>query len=172
MARMTKAQREWRPGMARKRRSIRVMFASTVLGLEAFVAFFATLVVFGLRSRDFPQPVILIAGIVLSVVLIVACAFLTRKWGPALGWVLQLVLIATGFLEPMMFVIGVLFALAWWYALRVGWRLDRENAQRDREQAAFDAAHGGAARAGSGPAPGPAAQPGAGSQPGEAAREE
>ncbi|MDQ6752046.1 MAG: DUF4233 domain-containing protein, partial [Actinomycetota bacterium] len=118
-ARMTKAQREWRPGMARKRRSIRVMFASTVLGLEAFVAFFATLVVFGLRSREFPQPVILIAGIVLSAVLIAACAFQTRKWGPALGWVLQLVLIATGFLEPMMFVIGVLFALAWWYALRV-----------------------------------------------------
>ncbi|MDQ6751951.1 MAG: DUF4233 domain-containing protein, partial [Actinomycetota bacterium] len=81
-----------------------------------------------------------------------------RKWGPALGWVLQLVLIATGFLEPMMFVIGVLFALAWWYALRVGWRLDRENAKRDREQEAFDAQPGDAPAAGDGPTSGAEAQ--------------
>lgn len=45
--RMTKAQREWRPGMPKKRRSTKVMFASTVLLLEAFVVFFATLTVFG-----------------------------------------------------------------------------------------------------------------------------
>jgi len=79
--------------------------------------------------------------VLLSIVLVVACAFLTKKWGPSLGWVLQLVLIATGFLEPLMFVIGVLFALAWWYALRAGSRLDRENIQRDKDQAAWDAAH-------------------------------
>jgi high-affinity Fe2+/Pb2+ permease len=145
MARLTKAQREWRPGMPKKRRSIRVMFASTVLGLEAFVAFFATLVIFGLHAHDYPQPVILVAGVLLSIVLVVACAFLTKKWGPSLGWVLQLVLIATGFLEPLMFVIGVLFALAWWYALRAGSRLDRENIQRDKDQAAWDAAHPDAA---------------------------
>ena len=36
MARLTKAQREWRPGMPKKRRSTKVMFASTVLLLEAF----------------------------------------------------------------------------------------------------------------------------------------
>ena len=145
MARLTKAQREWRPGMPKKRRSIRVMFASTVLGLEAFVAFFATLVIFGLHAHDYPQPVILVAGVLLSIVLVAACAFLTKKWGPSLGWVLQLVLIATGFLEPLMFVIGVLFALAWWYALRAGSRLDRENIQRDKDQAAWDAAHPDAA---------------------------
>jgi hypothetical protein len=49
VAKLTKAQREWRPGMPRKRRSTKVMFASTVLLLEAFVMFFATLAVFGLR---------------------------------------------------------------------------------------------------------------------------
>ena len=141
MARLTKAQREWRPGMPKKRRSVRVMFASTVLGLEAFVAFFATLVIFGMHDGGFPPPLILVTGLVLSAVLVAACAFLTKKWGPALGWVLQLVLIATGFLEPLMFVIGVLFALAWWYALRAGSRLDRENIQRDKDQAAWDAAH-------------------------------
>ena len=52
MAKLTKAQREWRPGMPKKRRSIKIMFASTVLLLEAFVAFFATLVVFGLYRDE------------------------------------------------------------------------------------------------------------------------
>ncbi|WP_434612453.1 DUF4233 domain-containing protein [Arthrobacter sp. A5] len=141
MARLTKAQRAWRPGMPKKRRSTKVMFASVVLALEAFVAFFATLAVFGLRAKDMSQPLILVAGIVLSIVLISACAFVSRKWGPTLGWILQLVLIAAGFLEPMMFVIGVLFALAWWYALRTGIRIDRENARRDREQAEWDQSH-------------------------------
>ena len=112
MAKLTKAQREWRPGMPRKRRSTKVMFASTVLLLEAFVMFFATLAVFGLRRGEFPPALILGVGIGLSVVMIVACAFLTRPWGIGLGWILQLVLILTGIFEPAMFLVGALFAAA------------------------------------------------------------
>ncbi|WP_246279514.1 DUF4233 domain-containing protein [Psychromicrobium silvestre] len=127
--------------MPKKRRSTRVMFASTVLSLEAFVAFFATLVIFGLHSKEIPGAVILIGGLLLSVVLIGTCAFLSKNWANWLGWVLQLVLIALGFVEPMMFVIGILFAIAWWYALRTGRRIDKENAQRDAEQKAWELAH-------------------------------
>lgn len=141
MAKLTKAQREWRPGMPKKRRSTKVMFASTVLVLEAFVMFFATLAVFGLRRGEFPPAVILGVGISLSVVMIVACAFLTRPWGIGLGWILQLVLILTGIFEPAMFLVGGLFAAAWWYGIRTGIRLDREAAERAREQAAWEAAH-------------------------------
>jgi hypothetical protein len=141
MARLTKAQREWRPGMPKKRRSTKVMFASTVLLLEAFVVFFATLAVFGLRRAEISPALILSVGIGLSVVLILACAVLSRPWGVGLGWVLQLVLILSGFAEPMMFLVGVLFALAWWYGIRAGIRIDREAAQRDREQAAWEATH-------------------------------
>ena len=43
MARMTKAQREWRPGQPKKPRSIRMMCASCVLCIEAFIVFFAAL---------------------------------------------------------------------------------------------------------------------------------
>lgn len=143
MAKLTRAQREWRPGMPKKRRSTKVMFASTVLGLEAFVAFFATLVAFGLKAGGLPPGVILGGGLALAVVLVLACAVVSRPWGPAVGWVLQLVLILTGFLQPMMFFIGAAFALAWWYALRTGLRLDRENARRDAEQAAWEADHSG-----------------------------
>jgi hypothetical protein len=59
----------------------------------------------------------------------------------ALGWLLQVVLILLGFVEPMMFLVGALFALSWWYGIRTGIRIDRESAQRDREQAEWEAAH-------------------------------
>jgi hypothetical protein len=142
MAKMTKAQREWRPGMPKKRRSTKVMFASTVLLLEAFVAFFGTLAVFGLRRGEVDPAIILGVGIGLTVVLVLACAVLSKPWGIALGWALQLVLILTGFAEPTMFIVGILFAICWWYGIRAGIRIDREVAQRDREQAEWNAAHG------------------------------
>ncbi|MCR1159897.1 DUF4233 domain-containing protein [Paenarthrobacter sp. UW852] len=142
MAKMTKAQREWRPGMPKKRRSTKVMFASTVLLLEAFVAFFGTLAVFGLKRGEVDPGIILGVGIALSIVLVLACAVLSKPWGIAVGWALQLVLILTGFAEPMMFIVGILFAICWWYGIRAGMRIDREVAQRDREQAEWDAAHG------------------------------
>lgn len=138
MAKLTKAQREWRPGMPKPRRSTKVLFASTVLALEAFVALFAALAIFGLHGKD---PLLLILGVLLAVVLFASCAFMAKRWGPALGWVLQLVLIASGFLESTMFIIGVLFTLAWWYGLHTGARIDRENVQREREQAAWEAEH-------------------------------
>ena len=149
MARLTKAQREWRPGMPKKRRSTKVMFASTVLLLEAFVVLFATLAVFGLRRGEFPPALIFAVGIALFLVLVFTCAVLSKPWGVGLGWILQLVLILTGIVEPTMYLVGVLFALAWWYGIRTGIRIDREAGQREREQAAWDAAH----PAGSGPGP-------------------
>lgn len=118
------------------------MFASTVLLLEAFVVLFATLVVFGLRSDSIPVGVILGVGLGLSAVLILACAFLTRSYGILVGWVLQLLIIATGIVEPMMFLVGILFALTWLYGIRTGARLDRENAERDRQQAEWERANG------------------------------
>jgi hypothetical protein len=51
------------------------------------------------------------------------------------------VLILSGIVEPTMYVVGLLFAVAWWYGIRTGIRIDRESAQREREQAAWDAAH-------------------------------
>ncbi|MHA7278581.1 DUF4233 domain-containing protein [Arthrobacter sp. MDT2-2] len=141
MARMTRAQREWRPGMPKKRRSTKILFASTVLLLEAFVVFFATLTVFGLRRDEISPVLILTSGIILSVVLVLTCAVLTKKWGIGFGWILQLVIIAGGFLEPTMFVVGAAFALTWLYGIRQGIRVNRENAERDRLQAEWEKAN-------------------------------
>lgn len=143
MARLTKAQREWHPDMPRKRRSTKIMFGSTVLSLEAFVVFFATLVAFGLEAQGIPPAVLLIGGIVFGAVLIGSCAVLNRTFGYGLGWILQLLLIATGFIVPMMFLVGVLFALTWWYGIYTGARLDRENRQRDAAQAEWERNHPG-----------------------------
>ncbi|MCC9145646.1 MULTISPECIES: DUF4233 domain-containing protein [unclassified Arthrobacter] len=141
MAKLTKAQREWRPGMPKKRRSIKVMFASTVLTLEAFVVLFGTLAVFGVHRDTVSPPLLLGGGLLLAAAMIGTCAVLSKPAGPAIGWILQLVLIATGFLDAMMFLVGGLFALTWWYGLRAGQRLDRENRERDRMQAEWEKAH-------------------------------
>lgn len=138
MAKLTKAQREWRPNTPKKLRSTKMMFASVVLMLEAFVALFLGLALFGLKDKN---PVYLIAGAVLAVLLILACGVVRKSWGVAVGWLLQLMLIAGGFWEPSMFVVGVLFAIAWWYALFAGARIDRENVVRAKLQAEWDAAN-------------------------------
>ncbi|WP_372699114.1 DUF4233 domain-containing protein [Arthrobacter sp. JSM 101049] len=141
MARMTKAQREWRPGMKKKRRSTRVLFASTVLTLEAGVALFATLAVFGLYRDEINPALIFLVGGWIMAVCILACAFLSKPLGYWIGWTVQVILILLGFVDPSMFVVGVLFALCWWYAVTKGRTIDRENARRDALQAEWDAAH-------------------------------
>ena len=144
MARMTKAQREWRPGQKRPRRSIRTMFASSVLVMEALIAFFAALTAYGVLGRDLGdggRTGVFVGGCVLAVVLLLAPAVLGRPWGYTLGWALQAVLVATGFVLPAMFVVGALSALAWWYAVHTGARLDRENAARDAAQAQWEREH-------------------------------
>ena len=138
MAKLTRAQREWQPNTPKKPRSTRLMFATVVLLLEAFVAVFLGLALFGLKDRN---PAYLIAAGVLALLMVLACGVIRKPWGPAFGWLLQLALIAGGFWEPSMFVVGVLFAVAWWYALYAGARIDRENAARARAQADWDAAH-------------------------------
>ncbi|GHD01893.1 DUF4233 domain-containing protein [Zhihengliuella salsuginis] len=142
MARLTKAQREWRPGMKKKRRSIRVMFASTVLTLEAFVFLFATMSIAGLHGDELGKPLVWGVGLSLAAVSILTCAVLRKPFGYWIGWALQLVLIVAGFLDYYMFVIGALFAVAWWYAVTKGRQMDEENRAREAAQEAWDAEHG------------------------------
>jgi hypothetical protein len=144
VARMTKAQRERRPGQPRPRRSIRTLFASSVLVMEAFIAFFAALTAYGVLGReldDGARTAILAGGSLLALVLLLAPAVLRRPWGYAVGWALQVLFVATGLVLPAMFVVGVLCLLGWWYAVRTGARLDRENAARDAAQAQWEREH-------------------------------
>lgn len=150
MAKMTKAQREWRPGQPKKPRSTRVMFASTVLTLEAFLAIFVALTLFGLKRAEWSPALVLGAGAAVALVCLLTCALLKKPLGFAIGWALQLLFIFTGFLLTSMFFIGAAFAVTWWYAVTKGRAMDLETARRAREQAAWDAAH---------PPEGPGAEP-------------
>lgn len=138
MARLTRAQREWRPGLTKKPRSLKVMLASTVLSLEAFVALFFTLATFGLKRSEVPEVIILSGGGVLILLCIITCAFLRKPAGIIAGWIIQVLFILTGFVMPDMFYIGAAFAACWWYALYKGEAMDVENKRRAAEQAEWE----------------------------------
>jgi hypothetical protein len=50
---------------------------------------------------------------------------ITKPIAVPIGWVLQVLVIASGIIVPTMFFIGGLFALLWFFAVRNGQRVDR-----------------------------------------------
>ncbi len=109
-------------------RSAKRQFAATILVLEGFVVFFAALVAFGLREVD-PAAVGLGGG-ALTLSLVLAAGVLSRPGGYVVGSVLQVPLLATAFVVPMMLVVGLIFVALWVMGLRLGGRIDRERAER------------------------------------------
>ncbi len=129
------------PQAVRRKRPAKPQFTQTILVLEAVLVFFATLVAYGLAvgdpSRSWSTTEVWWVGGGLSLVLIVLSGFVSRPGGYALGWVAQVLVLAGGFVVPMMFVMGAVFVVLWVVALRLGGRIDRERAE-------YDAAHPGA----------------------------
>jgi len=113
-------------------RSAQRSLGSIVLGFESIVVLLGALVLFGLRRLD---PVVaLVGGGALFVVVLVTIGLLRFRWAFAIGWLVQAVVLAAGFLEPTFFVVGAIFAGMWAYCMVTGARLDRLN----REHAARD----------------------------------
>jgi len=126
------------PGPARSPRSLRQTLASMVLALETIVVFLAALVIWGLAptengTLDLPPWVALVAGGALIVGLILTIGLLRYPWGYAVGWVLQALIVAAGFLNPAMFFVGALFGGMWWYCMVAGARIDRERTASDAD---------------------------------------
>ncbi len=109
-------------------RSAKRQFASTILVLEAFVVGFAALVAIGLREVD--PAVVAYGGGALILSLVLAAGVLRRPGGYVVGSVLQVPLLATAVVVPMMVVVGVIFVALWVAGLRLGGRIDRERAER------------------------------------------
>jgi len=112
---------------ARRVRSTTESLLSIVLGLEAVLMFFVTLTAFGLKAV--PPVTAFVGGGVLLLVLVLTAGLLRFRWGVWLGWVLQVVLIATGILLPIMFFIGAGFAAIWTYCFIKGRDIDRQRSQ-------------------------------------------
>ncbi|MBX3193482.1 MAG: DUF4233 domain-containing protein [Microbacteriaceae bacterium] len=115
-----------RPPGTRRARSVTESLLSIVLVLEACVLFFAGLVAFGLKVVEPVLPAwAALAGAGAFIVLLVATtAVLRYRWGVVIGWVWQAALIACGILMPLMYAIGVGFALLWIWCFNRGRRID------------------------------------------------
>ncbi|WP_322645573.1 DUF4233 domain-containing protein [Oerskovia flava] len=128
----------------RRKKPAKALFASTTLLLEAFVVLFATLVAYGLRqvpgTRDAwagwagvpSTTAIWVAGGTLALVLVVLSRAVSAPGGYLAGSIVQVPVLASGIVVPMMFVVGGLFVVLWIVSLRLGGRIDRERAEYDR----------------------------------------
>ena len=114
------------PAKARRRRSTTEALLSIVLILEAALLFFATLTIFGLKALE-PLPAFLGGGIFI-LLLVVTSRLVRYRWGVWLGWALQAALIATGFVIPIMFLVGGGFAALWVYCFVRARDVDRQRA--------------------------------------------
>jgi uncharacterized membrane protein YciS (DUF1049 family) len=116
---------------------------SAILVLEAVVLFLTGVVSIG--TTDLGAGTALGTGVGLAVVCVVAAGLLGRPGGYALGWLVQVVSIALGFLVTTMFFLGVVFAALWAGAYFLGAKVDREKAEREVLEREWQAEHGAGA---------------------------
>jgi len=105
---------------------MRTLCASTLIG-EFFVIGFAGLVAMkqpGLSAGT----VWMVSGIAMALCVLL-CGVITRPGGLAAGWVLQAGLVASGFVLPTMYFLGVVFAALWWASIHFGRKIDEARAR-------------------------------------------
>lgn len=91
------------------------VLGSAVLVMEAFIMGFALLL-----AKDGHQGLALALGGFLAVAFILTAGLMKKKTGWYIGSVLQLALIAYGWVVPAMYAMGALFAALWVAAYIVG----------------------------------------------------
>ncbi|HEY8319082.1 MAG TPA: DUF4233 domain-containing protein [Amnibacterium sp.] len=117
----------------RRPRTLTASLAAIVLATEFLVVVLAALVVFGLKSL--PAPVALGGGAALLVVMAIAAALSRSRVGIALGWLVQLVLIAAFVVQPAVGVVGLFFGALWTYCMIIGGRIDRRTTNQSERTA-------------------------------------
>ena len=106
-------------------RSVKRTLATIVLGFEVIVVALAALVIFGLGAL--PPWLALGGGAALGLAMVGVLALLRYEWAYVAGWILQLIMVAAGFLNPAMFFVGGMFAAMWAYCMIAGSRIDNQN---------------------------------------------
>ncbi len=105
------------------------VLCSSVLGVEAIVVFLATSLA---ASNGSVSNVALawVVGLVLMVLLILAIGVLGRPWGIAIGWAMQVLVLATSLVVGWtMLIVGGIFVVLWYLAVHNGRRVDALRAQ-------------------------------------------
>lgn len=90
----------------------------------------AALVAYGLRTPQTNVAAIWTVTAILALLCLLALGLMRRRPGPWLGTAVQVLLVASGFVVTMMFVIGAVFFTLWVVALRLGGRIDDERRAR------------------------------------------
>ncbi|WP_244963120.1 DUF4233 domain-containing protein [Nocardioides dongkuii] len=123
-----------------RERSPRRGMCAAVLCLEAIVLGLTTPVL--ITIADVSTGVSVAIGLGLAVLCLLLAGMLRREWAYAAGWAVQVAAVGLGFVIPLMFVLGGIFALLWGTADFLGRKIERERAAA---YAAFDAQAGGPA---------------------------
>lgn len=113
--------------MSRRPRSVQASLAQIILGFEVVVVGLGSLVTFGLGVL--PPALALGGGGGLVALMFITIALVSRfRWAFVLGWFVQLLVVASGFILQMMFLIGIVFTALWMYGMITGTRLDAQKA--------------------------------------------
>lgn len=70
----------------------------------------------------------LIIGLGLCVLCLLVAGMLRKRWAYGLGWLIQAGSLALGAFTPVMIALGVIFAVLWFTAYRLGATIDRDKA--------------------------------------------
>ncbi|MET9565072.1 MULTISPECIES: DUF4233 domain-containing protein [Streptomyces] len=105
---------------------MRTLCASTLIG-EFFVIGFAGLV--AMKDPDLSMATVWTVSGTAMVLCLLLCGMITRPGGVQLGWGLQILLIASGFVVPVMFFLGAVFAALWWASVHYGRKVEEAKAR-------------------------------------------
>ncbi|MGW6916478.1 DUF4233 domain-containing protein [Kitasatospora sp. NPDC054939] len=106
---------------------MRQLCSATLIG-EALLVLFAGLV--AMQLSDVPTATVWTVSGIAMALCVLLCGMINRPGAVAIGWALQLGLIASGFVLPTMFGLGAVFAGLWWCSVHYGRRIDEMKAAR------------------------------------------
>lgn len=118
---------EQEPAAESTERSPRRAMCAAVLSLEAITLGLSTPVM--VTIADVPVRNALVVGLGLAVFALLVAGLLRAEWAYGLGWLVQVAAIGLGFVVPMMFVLGGIFAVLWGAAYWLGRKIERERAE-------------------------------------------
>lgn len=102
------------------------VLGSSVLLIEAIVVFLAALVASGDGTTSVGVALAVAGG--MAFLLVLATSLLKHPFGLIMGWISQGFVLAWGLWVPTMWIVGGVFVVLWFFAVRYGTRIDAQKA--------------------------------------------
>ena len=99
---------------------------AAILSLEAITLGLTTPVM--ITVADVPVGRALLIGLGLTLACVLLAGMLRGEWAYRAGWAIQVAAVGLGFVIPMMFLLGGIFALLWGTGDFLGRKIERERA--------------------------------------------